>query len=74
IKIVLSLISVVLLWIFLIKLWPDNQTGTLLISLVRIILLGSVGLILYIGMATVFRLPEPKRVIEMIRSKLTAQT
>ncbi|RLC85033.1 MAG: hypothetical protein DRI37_08415 [Chloroflexi bacterium] len=72
-KIVFSLLLTALLWIALSRLWPDDHAGSLLMSFVRVVLLGVAGMILYVGLAATFKLPELQQVVSLIRSKLTSE-
>ena len=72
-KIVFSLLLTALSWIALSRLWPDDHAGLLLMSFVRVVLLGVAGMILYVGLAATFKLPELQQVVSLIRSKLTSE-
>ncbi|MBU8932967.1 MAG: polysaccharide biosynthesis C-terminal domain-containing protein [candidate division Zixibacteria bacterium] len=70
VKIMASLLVTALLWFGLIALWPGSMSWPLLLVAIRLALLGGVGAIVYMSLATVMNLPEPKKLLELVRSKL----
>lgn len=69
-KMMLGIGVVALFWLAIAWLWPGMGSDSLFEVFFRLALLALMGTLIYIGLAVVFKLPEPKKVLESIRSRI----
>jgi len=58
-----------LYWLGLRELWPSSADDSLLRLFVRLLTAGATGALIYFAAAFIMKQPEPRRMIEMLRSK-----
>lgn len=67
-KVLFSVAGVGLFWIVMSRVWPGTEVDSLVAVFTRLMLLALGGTAIYIGLAVVLKLPEPKRVLKALRS------
>jgi len=61
--------AALLYWLGIDRLWPSSDTDSLLRAFVRLLAVGTTGALIYFTVALAMKQPEPKRLIDTLKTK-----